>query len=56
MAGAAAHRLCGAAHRRQPDAETARRAVLRCSPLKLPAKLYEFWRQADINFDPESMA
>lgn len=36
-------------------AETARRAVLRCSPLKLPANLYDLWKQAEINFDPESM-
>lgn len=36
-------------------AETARRAVLRCSPLRLPANLYDLWKQADINFDPESM-
>ncbi len=37
-------------------AETARRAVLRCSPLKLPPKLYDVWRSVEINFDPESMA
>lgn len=36
-------------------AETARRAVLRCSPLKLPANLYELWKSVEINFDPESM-
>ena len=36
-------------------AETARRAVLRCSPLKLPAKQYELWKSVEINFDPESM-
>ncbi|OYU14572.1 MAG: hypothetical protein CFE37_10210 [Alphaproteobacteria bacterium PA4] len=36
-------------------AETARRAVLRCSPLKLPPKLYDLWRSVEINFDPESM-
>ncbi len=36
-------------------AETARRAVLRCSPLKLPPKLYDLWRSVEINFDPASM-
>jgi outer membrane biosynthesis protein TonB len=36
-------------------AETARRAVLRCQPLKLPPKLYDFWKSVEINFDPESM-
>jgi hypothetical protein len=36
-------------------AETARRAVLRCSPLTLPPKLYDLWKSVEINFDPESM-
>ncbi len=36
-------------------AETARRAVLRCAPLKLPANLYDLWKSVEINFDPESM-
>lgn len=36
-------------------AETARRAVLRCSPLKLPAAQYDLWKSVEINFDPESM-
>lgn len=36
-------------------AETARRALLRCSPLKLPIKQYDLWKSAEINFDPESM-
>jgi outer membrane biosynthesis protein TonB len=36
-------------------AETARRALLRCSPLKLPAQQYDLWKSAEINFDPESM-
>jgi outer membrane biosynthesis protein TonB len=36
-------------------AETARRAVLRCSPLKLPPKMYDMWKSVEINFDPESM-
>lgn len=37
-------------------AETARRAVLRCQPLKLPPELYDVWKSVEINFDPESMA
>ncbi len=36
-------------------AETARRAVLRCQPLKLPAELYDLWQSVEINFDPEEM-
>lgn len=36
-------------------AETARRAVLRCQPLKLPAELYELWQAVEINFDPDEM-
>ena len=36
-------------------AETARRAVLRCQPLKLPAELYDLWGNVEINFDPEEM-
>jgi outer membrane biosynthesis protein TonB len=36
-------------------AETARRAVLRCAPLKLPANLYSLWKSVEINFDPETM-
>ena len=36
-------------------AETARRAVLRCSPLTLPAGLYDLWKSVEINFDPDSM-
>ncbi len=36
-------------------ADTAVRAVLRCSPLKLPPKLYDLWKSVEINFDPEQM-
>ena len=36
-------------------AETARRAVLRCSPLKLPTELYDQWKAVEINFDPSEM-
>jgi len=37
-------------------AETARRAVLRCAPLKLPAELYDQWKAVEINFDPSEMS
>ena len=36
-------------------AETARRAMLRCSPLTLPANLYDQWKSVEINFDPNGM-
>ena len=36
-------------------ADTAVRAVLRCSPLKLPPKLYDLWKSVEINFDPDQM-
>lgn len=32
-------------------AEAAKRAVLRCQPLQLPADLYEFWKDIEFNFD-----
>lgn len=35
--------------------ETARRAVLRCAPLDLPADLYTHWREFELNFDPRLM-
>ncbi len=35
--------------------ETARRAVLRCSPLDLPTALYPQWREFELNFDPRVM-
>ncbi|TPE60472.1 TonB C-terminal domain-containing protein [Sandaracinobacter neustonicus] len=35
--------------------ETARRAVLRCAPLELPADLYSYWREFELNFDPRLM-
>ena len=35
--------------------ETARRAVLRCSPLELPADLYAQWREFELNFDPRML-
>jgi len=36
-------------------ADTAVRAVLRCSPLKLPPKLFDLWKSVEINFDPDQM-
>lgn len=35
--------------------ETARRAVLRCAPLQLPADLFAHWREFELNFDPRLM-
>lgn len=35
--------------------ETARRAVLRCTPLQLPDDLYVHWREFELNFDPRLM-
>ncbi|WP_310475992.1 hypothetical protein [Sandarakinorhabdus sp.] len=37
-------------------ADTARRAVLRCQPLKLPLELYDLWANVVINFDPKEVA
>lgn len=33
-----------------------RRAVLRCSPLKLPAELYDAWSSVELNFDPKDVS
>jgi hypothetical protein len=35
--------------------DSARRAVLRCTPLTLPADLYAQWREFELNFDPRLM-
>ena len=35
--------------------ETARRAVLRCAPLALPADMFGYWREFELNFDPRLM-
>lgn len=35
--------------------EAARRAVLRCAPLQLPADLYRHWAAFELNFDPKLM-
>lgn len=36
-------------------ADTAVRAVLRCAPLKLPADMFEAWKNFELNFDPSEM-
>lgn len=36
-------------------AESARRAVQRCAPLKLPADTYDIWRETELVFDPSDM-
>lgn len=35
--------------------ESAKRAVLQCAPLRLPADLYEAWRDIELNFDPKDL-
>jgi outer membrane biosynthesis protein TonB len=36
-------------------AESARRAVQRCAPLKLPPESYDIWNDIELNFDPGEM-
>lgn len=36
-------------------AESARRAVQKCAPLKLPVDSYDVWRDIDMNFNPRDM-
>ena len=36
-------------------AESARRAVQRCAPLKLPVESYDIWRDTELTFDPKEM-
>ena len=36
-------------------AESARRAVIRCSPLELPAEYFDAWKLFELNFDPSKM-
>jgi outer membrane biosynthesis protein TonB len=36
-------------------AESARRAVQKCAPLKLPVDSYDIWRDIDLTFDPKQM-
>ena len=36
-------------------AESAMRAVLKCDPLRMPAKKYERWREMVLTFDPSEM-
>ena len=39
----------------KPMADAAKRAVLRCAPLRLPPDLYELWQDIEFNFDPSKM-
>lgn len=39
----------------QAVADSALRAVRRCTPLKLPADKYEVWREVEATFDPRRM-
>lgn len=39
----------------QIAAESARRAVLRCAPFKLPASKYDAWADVIVHFDPSDM-
>jgi hypothetical protein len=32
------------------------RAIRRCTPLKLPADMYESWKELEITFDPHMMS
>lgn len=41
---------------RRPFDESARRAVLQCAPLRLPAEMYDAWRDVELNFDPRDLA
>jgi outer membrane biosynthesis protein TonB len=36
-------------------AESARRAVQKCAPLKLPAESYDIWKDTELTFDPREM-
>ena len=36
-------------------AESARRAVIRCAPLELPAEYFDAWKLFELNFDPSKM-
>jgi colicin import membrane protein len=39
----------------QVAAESAARAVRECSPLRLPAQFYSYWKDVEITFDPRDM-
>jgi colicin import membrane protein len=39
----------------QIAAESARRAILRCQPYKLPIAKYDVWKDVEVNFDPRDM-
>jgi len=36
-------------------ADSARRAVMRCAPLRLPAEYFDAWKLFELNFDPSMM-
>jgi colicin import membrane protein len=36
-------------------AESARRAILRCQPYRLPIAKYDVWKDVEVNFDPRDM-
>jgi len=36
-------------------AESAQRAVLKCSPLRMPSKKYSVWKEVTLRFDPSQM-
>lgn len=36
-------------------ADSARRAVMRCSPIELPQEYYDAWKLFELNFDPSKM-
>lgn len=39
----------------QVAAESARRAIQRCQPYKLPIAKYDVWKDVEVNFDPRDM-
>ena len=39
----------------QVAAESAKRAIRRCAPYKMPIAKYEVWRDVEVNFDPRDM-
>ena len=45
----------GASGVQRAAAESARRAVARCSPYNLPADKYDSWSEVVVNFDPSNM-
>ncbi len=39
----------------KPMADAAKRAVLRCAPLRLPPEMYDLWQDIEFNFDPSKL-